>query len=272
MVEAWRPQIVFTDVDGTLVDDDHHPRPQDGSTMQAVVAAGVSICLVSARHPAALRTIHDQLGFSGPIVCYSGAYVLDEDGAELLSLTIPVEEALEIRSFVEAELADVVVCTYGFEDWIVDDRSDPSIREEEFYVQVEAEECRDLAARFAGRGIHKFMLRGRPEQISAAEAAIAGRYPQLCVVRSNQFLCEIMRGGVSKLRAVELLLARFGFERSDAVAFGDGLNDLDMLRGVDESYAMPNGFAEVREAAAHVAGWPNTDGGVAKTLASLILG
>lgn len=263
-------RIAFTDVDGTLVDDDHHPIPESAPILQRV-AARIPLCLVSARSPEGLYPIHRQLGFTGPLACFSGAYVLDEEGGELYSTTIPLADALEIKAYLERELPDVVAATYGFHDWIVDDRSDPRVRREEYFVQAESRESRDLAGTFGERGVHKFLLMGEPAAISAAQKTVAARYPQLNVVRSNDILCEIMNRDATKSHAVEVLCAHYGVNRADAVAFGDGPNDIDMLDAVDQSYAMANAEDEVKDAATHVCRWSNVECGVARTLEQLVL-
>ena len=66
MVDAESIKIVFSDVDGTFVDDEHHPIPESGAIIRAV-ADRVPICLVSARSPEGLYPIQQALGFNGPL-------------------------------------------------------------------------------------------------------------------------------------------------------------------------------------------------------------
>ncbi len=261
--------IVFTDVDGTLVDNNHHPIPETANIMGRA-AERVPICLVSARSPEGLYPIQKQLGFTGPLACFSGAYVLDHEGNELYSSVIAIEEALELKAFFERELKDVVVATYGYHDWIVDDRSDPRIVCEEYFVQAESRESRDLAGTFGGRGVHKFLLMGEPPSILRAQQVVAERYPHLNAVRSNDILCEVMTGKASKSHAIEVLLARYGVDASLAVAFGDGPNDIDMLSAVSRSYAMANAEESVKRAASATINWTNEECGVARMLAQLL--
>lgn len=261
--------IVFTDVDGTLVDNNHHPIPETANIMGRA-AERVPICLVSARSPEGLYPIQKQLGFTGPLACFSGAYVLDHEGNELYSSVIAIEEALELKAFFERELKDVVVATYGYHDWIVDDRSDPRIVREEYFVQAESRESRDLAGTFGRRGVHKFLLMGEPPSILRAQQVVAERYPHLNAVRSNDILCEVMTGKASKSHAIEVLLARYGVDASLAVAFGDGPNDIDMLSAVSRSYAMANAEESVKRAASATINWTNEECGVARMLAQLL--
>ena len=261
--------IVFTDVDGTLVGDDHHPLLDTAPIMQRV-AARVPICLVSARSPEGLYPIQEQLGFVGPLACYSGAYVLDAEGNELFSTTISTEEAVAIKEYLDHELPHLTVGTYGFHDWIVDSREDPNIQREERLVQTDARACTDLAGTFGGRGVHKFLLMGEPAEILEAQRTVAERYPHLNVVRSSDILCEVMASDASKSNAVRMICAHCGVDLERAVAFGDGPNDLDMLLSVPSSYAMANAEAQVKEASTHVISWTNAEGGVARTLEQLV--
>lgn len=269
MVERQDIKIVFTDVDGTLVDNEHHAIPESAPLMQEI-AKRVPICLVSARSPEGLYPIQEALGFTGPMACFSGAYVLDHEGNELYSSVIPLEEALGLKEFFERELPDVLVATYGHHDWIVDDRSDPRVVREEYFVQAKSRESRDLAGTFGERGIHKFLLMGEPEFIYRAQQVVSETHPHLNAVRSNETLCEVMSGQASKSQAIQVLCERYGVDRSEAVAFGDGPNDIDMLAAVDRSFAMANAEQEVKRAASQVIPWANVESGVARMLGQLL--
>ena len=123
--------IVFTDVDGTLVDADHHPIASTAPVMREV-AERVPVCLVSARSPEGLYPIHEALGFTGPIACFSGGLVLDADGSEIFSRTFPTDVARDAKDLLARELPQLAVGTYGHHEWIVDDRSNPLVAREEY--------------------------------------------------------------------------------------------------------------------------------------------
>lgn len=267
-----KPSIgaVFSDIDGTLVDANHHPLPESGATIRALVKAGVPFVLVSSRVPGGITCIHEQLGFRGPYVAYGGALVRDEQGNNLYSKTIPIGAACQIKEFLSRDLPQVFACTYGFDQWIVDTRDDPRVCEEEFFIQCEATESSDVRDIFGEAGVHKFMLMGAPDAILAAEREVKARFPELAVVRSRAELCEISAGGVRKSFGVQLMCDHLGVDSATCVAFGDGLNDLDMMSAVGTSYAMANAVDEVKQAATHVARWSNVQNGVARTLEELM--
>jgi Cof subfamily protein (haloacid dehalogenase superfamily) len=263
-------RIVFTDVDGTLVDNEHHPMPASAGVVSRV-AQEVPFCLVSARSPEGLYPIQRQLGFIGPLACFSGAYVLDHEGEVLYSSVIATSDAVAIKEYLETELPDITVATYGHHDWIVDDRNDARIVREEYFVQAVSRESRDLQGTFGDRGVHKFLLMGEPKDILQAQQMVSERFPHLTAVRSSDILCEVMAGDVSKSRAVRLLCEHYGVTPAQAVAFGDGQNDIDMMSAVEQSYAMANAEPEVKLAATHEVPWTNAESGVARMLEQLLL-
>lgn len=48
------------------------------------------------------------------MACYSGAFVLDADGTELFSRTIPVDYAVEVKRYLDATFSHVSPGAYGY--------------------------------------------------------------------------------------------------------------------------------------------------------------
>jgi hydroxymethylpyrimidine pyrophosphatase-like HAD family hydrolase len=73
---------------------------------------------------------------------------------------------------------------------------------------------------------------------------------------------EIVPTGADKATAAAVLLKRWGLSWEDAVAIGDGSNDLPMMRAAGTSIAMGNAGDSVKAAAQHVVGSNQDDGWV----------
>ncbi|WP_171014866.1 Cof-type HAD-IIB family hydrolase [Culicoidibacter larvae] len=65
---------------------------------------------------------------------------------------------------------------------------------------------------------------------------------------------------VSKAYAIEKMLAELGIDKSEAIAFGDELNDLEMFGAVGLPIAMGNAVPELKAAAAYVTDDVDKDG------------
>lgn len=127
-----------------------------------------------------------------------------------------------------------------------------------------------LEEHFSERGLHKFLLVGESDAIERAERKVGRAFPGLSVVRSSPILCEVMDGHVSKTEGIGVVCEHLGASLKRAAAFGDGRNDIDMLRAVPRSWAMANAPAEVRAAAARVTALDNDHDGLAETIFSLL--
>ena len=264
--------IVFTDLDGTLIDSNKTLPGDSASIIRGIYEGGVPFCPVSARSPHGIDPIWKQLGFHGPLAAFSGGYVIDANGDELYSCTIPLDQAIAIKQFLNTELSGVVVNAFAYDTWTTDDETSFRVQDEERAVELKATQCRDLTAAFDERGIHKFLVMGDPDDLTVAEKQIRARYgtDALSVARSNANLLEITNAGATKERAIDVLCAHFGMSRANAVAFGDGHNDIPMLRAVPTSYAVANASDEVKRAATFTCTETNEQGAVAHTLRDLV--
>ena len=94
------------------------------------------------------------------------------------------------------------------------------------------------------------------------------RYPEFDFVRWHRTAVDVMPKAVNKWTGCQWVLAATGFTPEQAIAFGDGLNDREMLKGVGLGIAMGNGHPELKEIADRVAP-PLDEDGIARMLNQL---
>lgn len=85
-----------------------------------------------------------------------------------------------------------------------------------------------------------------------------------CVLSGERWI-DIANDDVNKGTAIRHLLETFGIDRSEAAAFGDYLNDKEMLEACEESYCMINGHDDLKAIAKHIAP-SNDENGVMQVL------
>ncbi len=71
---------------------------------------------------------------------------------------------------------------------------------------------------------------------------------------------DIVAKGSSKASGVKRYIEKFGIDLKDTMAFGDGENDIDMLKYVDKGICMGNGLDSVKEIADYVTDRIDEDG------------
>lgn len=111
-------------------------------------------------------------------------------------------------------------------------------------------------------------LSENPEVIAGVKAALRG--VGLSVTHSSARNVEIMASGVNKGVALRWLAGTLGIPMECCMAFGDNMNDLDMLNAVGWPVAMANGDEALKRAARIVAP-ADADDGVAKIIDTCVL-
>ncbi|KAF1303780.1 HAD-IIB family hydrolase [Candidatus Enterococcus willemsii] len=91
-------------------------------------------------------------------------------------------------------------------------------------------------------------------------AKLQNALPSCDFQRSNPYTIDIVPKGGSKLQGILFFLAHQGIDLSEAMAFGDHLNDIEMLQGVGIGVSMGNGMQEVKVTADYVTASNNEDG------------
>lgn len=245
-------KIIFSDIDGTLLDSRHRISPDTKAKIRCLDGLGIPFVLVSARMPAGVKPIRDMLGIQTPMISYSGALIQDGAGAVLYSRQLPKEQAREVRALLLQSFPSICCNAYGGSRWLVDDMENPWVQNEQKITGLTPETGGMERLISENEGIHKLLLMGEADEIRQIEQALRPRYPELEIVRSKDTYLEILDGSVCKSEAVRFLCRHVGCTEAEAVAFGDSPNDLDMLLAVGAGYAMGNGAPEVKAQAGRV--------------------
>lgn len=237
--------IVFSDVDGTLLNTQNKITPGTQSAIKDLTARGIPFVIVSARSPSGIYPILEEYGFVCPIIAYSGALILDEERRVLFHKGMDKSVAREIVRFIEDSGLDVTWNVYSLDRWIVKDKSDPRIVTEERIVKAQA--VQGSVEQAAEEGVSKILCICDPAGILELEARLKSVFSRQSIVRSADHLLEIMEGGVTKAMAVERFCGMRHISPADAVAFGDNYNDVLMLEAVGHGFLMGNAPAGLRE-------------------------
>lgn len=93
--------------------------------------------------------------------------------------------------------------------------------------------------------------------------------PHLQIVTTGNEWFDIFNGHINKGTGIQFLQDYFAITKQECMAFGDQMNDYDLLLNCEESYAMANACQELKEIAKHIAK-SNEEDGVINILKTLI--
>lgn len=242
---AVAPRLILVDLDGTLVGKNHEVSPRNASALERATAAGARVVIATGRPVRLLAPVRAALGHSIAL-CYNGAIVLDLASDEVLEAHLldgrVFQRAVET---VRASGLQFLVAVEGLPE--VGIRGEHGFREGYDMPRGTLEEICDS-------GVVKGLIRAKGDQFGPVWDAFSTGFPdELEVTRSGiEGLIEISRLGVSKGGVIDELARGWGIDASEAIAFGDMPNDLEMFRWAGRSVAMGNAEPEVKLAATEV--------------------
>ena len=266
-------RIIALDLDGTLLDSDKNLSEANRAALAAAAAKGILVVPTTGRFFGMMPPAVRDLPFVRYAITVNGAQVYDrETDTAIVREELPLEQALAIMRYLDG--FDVIYDCYQ-DNWGRMTRAMQEKAEEyaqcPHYVKMIREFRKpypDLKEYLAeqGRDVQKIMLFARdPAVRDRILADIQTHFDNLAVSTSTFNNLEINTATAHKGRAIERFAAHFGWTLANCMAFGDGLNDLTMVRMAGTGVAMANAAPEVLAAADYVT-LSNDDDGVAAAL------
>ena len=273
-------RLIALDLDGTLMGSDKRMSPRNRQALEQAAKAGVWIVPCTGRFYKALPAEVRDLPFVRYVITINGAEVYDRTYDRVLYRA-------EISPSVTEELFDymdrlpvIYDCYQDGWGWM-DQRFDPVL--EEYLDDGTALDMvrnlrtplQDFRQEMKKRNlpIQKTQMFFRREDLDIRKRelrAIAERFPQVAVSSAVYYNIEINSCDAQKGRALRELCANLGIDPACAMAFGDGLNDVSMLRDAGVGVAMGNAPDEVK-AEANLVAPTNDEDGVAQIVEQYVL-
>jgi len=265
MGEVRRPKLFAFDIDGTLLSSTYHVLPSTQRAVEYLLSAGHHAALASARPPRSVRAIASELlrRTETVMVSLNGALVTYGDET-LLETTIDAPPyATLVR---EARRRDIQVNLLTGWEWFVE-TYDERTRVEEEVVRFSPTGVPDLLA-LGDYPVHKLLFITDAPAIQDFQRWVQQAGLDVEATLSKPTYCEVVALGTSKAGALLVTAEHYGLTHEDIVAFGDGENDLPMIRAAGHGIAMGNAVAHVKAAAQFVTR-SNDDDGIAHALTEL---
>ena len=269
-----KPKLIFTDLDGTLLDDDKRVSAANRAALERAAAQGAQVVVSTGRFPWGIPQDVEELPFLRYFIYINGGLICDrETGAVLRRADIDLETVWQVLDFLEP-LDLSVDCCVG--DRLLMDRRhydnlehflpEENFRQSVLRTRAPQEDLR-AALRAENAPVQKIQcFFAQVEQRPAVVARTRQKFPQLAVTDGLGNNMALNAGEATKGNAIRFLCRLLRVDLRDTLAFGDSTNDLDMLRLAGVGVAMANARQEAKDAAGTVTG-TNLEDGVAQTLA-----
>jgi hypothetical protein len=270
-------RLIAMDLDGTLLTTDKRLTARNRSAMEKAAEMGNYIVPATGRIYAGLPEEIRELPFIRYLILANGAAVYDrEEDQVLYRAEIPQQTALQVFDWLDGFPA-IYDCYQDGQAYMTAemlkkaDRYAPSPIYLKMILSLR-KPVPDLKEQIRKRGGAVQKIQAFCQTVETQELVMqktAERFPQLAVTSSIARNIEINDGRANKGAALQALCEYLGIGTEGAVAFGDGSNDLSMIRAAGIGVAMENGVQAAKDAADRIAPG-NDEDGVGRVIEDLI--
>ncbi len=262
-------KMICLDIDGTLLNSKHQITDEVKRAINiAVNEKNIPVILVSARMPKGITFLQRELEIEQPIICYSGALILDKDNNVLSKELISISNLEEVYKLTKNH--NIHMSLYKDNEWYIEEMDYWAKQESEITnIIPRITDFNELMQvwREEGAGPNKILCMANPEEISFLKENIHDN--SLNIYPSKPTYLEIMPGKASKTSAINCLQKKFNVDKTEIIAMGDNYNDIDMIEYAGLGIAMGNAPEDVKKHADYVTS-TNDEDGVAEALKKYI--
>jgi Cof subfamily protein (haloacid dehalogenase superfamily) len=244
-------RLLALDLDGTLLTKNQEIPPRTLAAIKSARTQGVRAVIVTGRMYRSAAPYAAKLGMEGlPLVSYNGAYVAEyPSNTPIFHEPVDVETARRCAAYCESQ--GIYIQAY-VNDQICQPAYTDEARSYEELAGVKGHVVGPISE-WLTEPSTKLVAVSSPERIARLREELSALLGEAAnVTISIPTYLEVMSGRVSKGRALQAVAERLGVDRSEVMAIGDGLNDLEMIRFAGTGVAMGHAPAALKAEADYV--------------------
>jgi len=193
---------------------------------------GVETTLATGRPFAAVKEFARELELQLPLIVFNGAVVIAPDGRQLSSRHLPLSSAKTILGLLEKTSAANHVYLHPTDDCFCTDRQGAAAKH---IMKKDGMGCRytpsllDVLNDADCDPVKMFSI-GPRDELERLQMAVRQDDPAISCVFSELDMLEFLGPDVNKGTALSILCESIGMAPKAVIAFGDNMNDLEMLQ------------------------------------------
>lgn len=250
-------KMVVTDLDGTLLQNDHSISLEDLETLEILGKLGICRVAATGRN---LFKVRRALNPSDPfdyVICSSGAGIVDWQKQEVIrAVNFPEELTAQIIEFMidnqfNFKVSDCFPDNHNFFWW---KRSDcPEI---DRYIEVHSKMGKSAeivrGKKYSSSQMLLFFKKGS-DKFDKVKKILLDQFSEISIIRTtsplneNWIWMEIFPKGISKAHGIAEICDLMGIKQKETLGIGNDFNDLEMLDFTHLSYVVHNSPQELKD-------------------------
>ena len=251
-------KLVVCDMDGTLLTSSHKISEYTANIIKQIEDKNVKFIIATGRPYLDARYYRDSLNLKSYLITSNGARAHDEDNNPIVVENIPKELVKRLLTYNVGK--DIHRNIYLNDEWIIEYEIEGLI---EFHKESGYGFNIDDLNKYENKEAAKVFFLGKDKEIENLEKNMEKEFQNdLSITVSSPFCLEFMKKGVNKAETLKKVLKLLNIKSEEVIAFGDSMNDYEMLSLVGKPFIMGNGNKRLMEALPNVevVGNNNEDG------------
>lgn len=245
-------KAIFFDIDGTLVSFNTHEIP--ASTLKALIRLrekGIKLFIATGRHKMAINNLGNEQ-FDG-YVTMNGSYCINEQNVAVYKHRIPSEDITRLLNYMEKE--ESFPCIFVREHSMLLNYKNNKVEEILEMLNFPEPPTGNLND-VSKDDVYQLIAFFEAHQ----EERIMKVLPGCESTRWSPLFTDVVPFGSNKSVGIDKLLESYGITPQETMAFGDGGNDIEMIKHVGIGIAMGNSEDAVKAVADYVTDHVDEDG------------
>ena len=243
------PKMIVTDLDGTLLDINKKCSSKTKEYLQKLKNEGKIIVIATGRVLNSAIKITDGAVFTNYIISNTGSIIYDvENKKEIFRANISNKDVNKICSLYNEKFEYIDICDSMYYNRYTNSN------EIEKILCVEKIKNKDKFLKNCENAVHIIISTKKNENVEEVINFIKSKIPYLDIKImqdsfDNKVYIEIYEPNLSKYKGIQKIAEIEGIENKDIIAFGDSLNDIDMIKNCGIGVAMGNSLKRIKEIA-----------------------
>ncbi|MCK5892906.1 MAG: Cof-type HAD-IIB family hydrolase [Endozoicomonadaceae bacterium] len=230
--------LIVSDLDGTLLTPEHQLGAYTTKVLKQLHQRGHRLVLATGRHAIEVSYFLKQADIPAFMITANGARITDDNNNRLFHRDIPSAIAHEIITFL-MDKPHVTVHLYNDTGWYFNKEDENLIP---YHQGTPLPRYRYTLDQLPHTALTKlFLCCQDTAQIASYEYQLQARFgEQVTIVCSMPWCIEVMAAGINKGAALQQIVRSLDLTEQQCIAFGDGMNDIDMLTAAGQGLIMEN--------------------------------
>lgn len=252
--------LIAVDMDGTLLNSKSKVSFWSKRYLRKLDKQGHIVVLASGRPARALKYFYNQIGLTGPIICYNGAHVFhpNDENFPTTSFNFPVQFVKDVYYEVGTDICTNCMCETDSQIWLIN--KDEQLNR--FFWHVDMDIIYGDLKETLDKDPWTFILQLKDRDHNHIIKKAVEKHPGYSVrFWTTYAYAEVYNSQTSKAACIEQIAKYYGIPKEHTIGIGDASNDIEMLEHCGVGIAMKNGNKYVKAIAKYISKKDNDHNG-----------